>query len=230
MKNHRPIRLLSVFAIGICIGLAAGCKSPGKGSAGEGMIEFQVNPVNPNSAFAAMAPTAMTLKYKNDRLIAEMNTGLNAVEIKFISDNKRGKFTQCVKILNQKYICSFTTASMATLFKDVPKYDVRKLDEFKTIAGLKCQKAEVYEKGTNNHLFDIFFTDEFKFTKPNWWNEFSGIDGMLMEYQMKRYNMDLHFIARKITSVAIDSAVFIPKGNYETISQNELNSYFNAFK
>jgi hypothetical protein len=230
LKNRRSIRLLSVFAIALCIGSGTGCKSPGKGSAGEGMIEYQVNPVNANSAFAAMAPTSMTLKYKNDRLIAEMSTGLSAVEIKFISDNKKGKFTQCVKILNQKYLCSFNATSMNSLFKDTPKYDVKKVDEFKTIAGLNCQKAEIYEKGTNKHLFDVFFTDEFKFTKPNWWNEFSGIDGMLMEYQMKRYNMDLHFIARKITSVAIDSTVFIPKGNYETISQNELNSYFNAFK
>jgi len=228
LRRNIYILLLTLSLPGIA--LLSGCSSPGKGSGNEGVIEYEVSPVNPKGPFASMAPTNMILKYKDDKLVAEMNTGLSSLNIKLVSDNNKKRFTQYVRILNQKYSSTATSASLNILLKDLPEYDIKKTEDTKTIAGLTCNKAEIYARGTSTHLFDVWYTTEFKFSKPNWWNEFAGIDGMLMEYQMKRYNMDLHFIARNITSQLVDTADFNPKGNFKSISQRELNSYFDSFK
>lgn len=214
----------------VCIGLLFSCNSSTKGTSDEGIIEYDVTPVDPGNVLSAMAPKSMILKFKNDQCIAEMETGMSAVGIKFISDGKKNIFTQLVRIFDRRYSCSANAENLNAIFKNVPKYTVKKVEEFKTIAGIKCQKAEIFEKEKNNHLFDVYFTTFFKLNKPNWWNEFSGIDGMLMEYRMKRFNLELFFTAKKFDQVHIDTTEFSTKGDYKRISQDELDSYFDELK
>lgn len=214
----------------MCSGLFVACNSTTKGSADEGVIEYKTEIVDSNNALGAIAPSLMVLKFKNNLLSAEMKTGMSAVGIRFISDDKKHKFTQLVRILNQKYICSANAKNIRAIFKDTPEYDVKKVDEPKVIAGINCQKAEIYEKGKAKHLFDVYYTDAFKLDKPNWWNEFSEIDGLLMDYRMKRFNFELHFTAKKFEQIHLDSSEFKMNGNYIKITQEELNSYFDALK
>ncbi|MBI2270213.1 MAG: hypothetical protein HYU69_07630 [Bacteroidetes bacterium] len=213
-----------------CFGLLCSCNPSAKGTSDEGLIEYEVTPVDPGNVLSAMAPNSMTLKFKNDLCVAEMETGMSAVGIKFISDNKKNVFTQLVRIFDRRYTCSADAENLTDIFKNVPKYSVKKVEEYKTIAGIKCQKVEIFEKGKNNHLFDVYFTDVFKLKKPNWWNEFSEINGMLMEYRMKRFNLELSFIAKKFDQVHIDTIEFSTKGDYKRISQDELDSYFDELK
>jgi hypothetical protein len=227
LTKHLQIIFLSLIA-GVI--LLSGCKSSSKGSEDEGLIQYDVKAVDAASAMAALAPTSMTLKFKNDMLVAEMKTGMSAVGIKFVSDDKKKVFTQLVRILNQKYCCTANNKNLKKIFKKVPEYDVKKVEEYKTIAGIQCRKAEIFEKGTSKHLFDVYYTDQFKLNKPNWWNEFSEIDGLLMEYNMKRFNMELHFVAKKFDQVAIDVTEFNTKGDYTAISEDELESYFESIK
>lgn len=225
-KNNK---IASLFLIA-GLALTSGCKAPSKGSDDEGMIEYDVSVVDSGNTIAIMAPSSMKLKFRHDVLAAEMKTGMSAVGIKFISDNNKNVFTQLVRILNQKYICSANAKNLKTIFRYSPEYRIKKTDEYKMIAGINCRKAEISDKNNGRHLFDVYFTDAFKFNKPNWWNEFSEIDGLLMEYNMKRFNIELHFIANKYEQVQVDSTEFNTKGDYLRISEDELNSYFDALK
>lgn len=227
LTKQQQIIFLSFIA---GIGLLFSCNSSTKGTSDEGIIEYEVTPVDPGNVLSAMAPNSMTFKFKNDLCIAEMETGMSAVGVKFISDNKKNIFTQLVRIFDRRYSCSANAENLTDIFKNVPKYNVKKVEEYKTIAGIKCQKVEISEKGKNNHIFDVYFTDVFKLNKPNWWNEFSEIDGMLMEYRMKRFNLELHFTAKKFDQIHIDTTEFSTKGDYKRISQDELDSYFDELK
>ena len=227
MKTRHRI----VVGFFLVVALASiGCHSLHQGGSEEGVIEYKTSAVDEKGQFASMAPNLMTLKYKNDVLSAEMSTGLGIVDIKFISDDKKKLLTQLVRIISQKYLSKSDSAGAVKFLEKLPAYDVKKVDQYKVIAGISCQKAEIYRKGTSDHLFDVFFTNELGLNHPNWWNEFAEIDGLLMEYQLCRYNLNLHFIATSVKHIRVDSGSFTPKGRYNVVSQEELNGYFDAFK
>ncbi len=227
MTTYKLIASLIAF---VGISLLTSCNYATKGGEDEGQILYSVTPVEPENVMSSLAPSSMTLKFKNDKIIAEMQTGMSTLGIKYISDNKKSTISQLVRILNQKYACKATAKNLNTVFKKIPEYDIQIVDEFKTIADINCQRAMVFEKGTTNYLFDVYFTDAFKLSKPNWWNEFAAIDGLLMEYQMKRFNLELRFTAQKFDQIQVDPSEFTIKGDHVKISEDELESYFEVFK
>lgn len=230
MQNLTQRKLITPLIVFIGVALLIGCNYTTKGGKDEGQILYSVTPVDPESVMSSLAPGSMSLKFKNDKIIAEMQTGMSTLSIKYISDNKKSSVSQLVRILNQKYACKATAKNLNTVFKKIPEYDIQIVDEFKTIADINCQRAMVFEKGTTNYLFDVYFTDVFKLSKPNWWNEFAAIDGLLMEYQMKRFNLELRFTAQKFDQIQVDPSEFTIKGDHIKISEDELESYFDVFK
>ena len=203
----------------------AGCGGSNGKIVSEGIIEFEASAVDPNNPMADLAPSKMLIKFKDHKSVVEMSAGMGLLTMSFITDYNNKTVTQLVKLLNKKYV-SVANGEAIQTDADNNKLKIQKTNDTKIIAGFRCKKAVVTSEDKSRPPFDIYYTDEIEIDQPNWSNEYSEIEGVLMEYQLKRYNLELRFTARKVAKASIDDSDFETPPDYKTISQKELEDLF----
>jgi GLPGLI family protein len=216
-----------LYTIGLLFLLIVmGCGRGGDGKVvSEGIIEFEASAVDPNNPMADLAPNKMVVKFKDHKSVAEMSAGMGLLTMSFVSDYNNKTVTQLVKLLNKKYA---SIANADEIQKEIAgsKLKVLKTNETKLIAGYRCKKATISYEDNSQPPFDVYYTDEIELEKPNWSNEYNEIDGVLMEYQLKRYNLELRFTARRVAKSTVEDSDFETPGDYKVISQKELDDLF----
>ncbi|MBI2270212.1 MAG: hypothetical protein HYU69_07625 [Bacteroidetes bacterium] len=220
----RRYLLYSVCLLFMLTIMACGRGSNGK-VVSEGVIEFEASAVDPNNPMADLAPNKMVVKFKDHKSIAEMSAGMGLLTMSFVSDYNNKTVTQLVKLLNKKY-ASVSNADDVQREISNSKLRIQKTNETKLIAGYRCKKATISYEDNSRPPFDVYYTEEIELEKPNWGNEYNEIDGVLMEYQLKRYNLELRFTARRVAKSAVEDSDFETPGDYKLISQKELDDLF----
>ena len=74
--------------------------------------------------------------------------------------------------------------------------------------------------------FDIFYTTELKIDNPNFATPFHMIDGVLMEYQMKKFGLEMKFTAKSVKKEDIEDSIFELPVEYKAVSLEEMNTLF----
>src|SRR3954471_10306122 len=171
---------------------AAGCKETDEKFISEGEIEYSAKVIDQSNPIASMAPSKMTIRFKADKSCAEMSTGLGLFSTSFISDPSEKTVTQLVKILNKKFMLIQNEKSIE---KENAVYSFRFIPtkETKLIAGYNCTKVHVVPTDETMPPFDLYYTDELNIKDPNFASPFKEIKGVLMEYQMKKFGLEMRF-------------------------------------
>lgn len=216
----KRLLLSIIFA---CIFLWTGCNNSAKdeGSFSEGVITYAAEPVNEDDPMAAFAPSKMTVKFKNNNSSAQMSAGIGALDASFVSDLETHSFTQIIRLFSDKY---FVVQNEAEIKKENESFDldIEPTNETKVIAGYTCKKAIVHQKGESPADFDIYYTTDLKIENSNFSNPYYKLDGVLMEYRMKKFGLEMKFTTTSITKEKVDDAVFQIPENYEQITQEAL--------
>lgn len=224
-KNKYNALILFLF-VGTIIGFL-GCGGDNGKIIDEGIIEYDATAVDPNNPMADLAPSKMLVKFKNHRSLAEMSAGMGLLTMSFVSDYDQKTITQLVKLLNKKYVSVANESQIdKELITNSPKLKFQKTNETKIIAGYKCKKIIASYENNEQPPFDVYYTDDIELEHSNWGNEFKEIDGVLMEYQLKRYNLELRFTAKRIQKAVIEDSEFETPSDYKQISQKELDDLF----
>lgn len=191
----------------------------------EGIIEYTATVVDQANPMAGLAPSKMTIKFKNNKSCAEMSAGMGLFSTSFISDPEKKTLTQLVKLLNKKLSLVLNEAAI-TKENEAYKFELTPLKGKKMIAGYNCSSAHVKMEDDLQTEFDIFYTNELKIDNPNFANPFFMIDGVLMEYQMKKFGLEMKFTAKSIKKEDIDDSTFELPAEYKPISAEEMNTLF----
>ena len=80
-----------------------GCKGKNEKFIDEGIVEYTAAVVDKSSIAASIAPSKMTIKFKNNRSLLEMSTGMGLFSTAFVSNPDDRTLTQMVKLLRKKY-------------------------------------------------------------------------------------------------------------------------------
>lgn len=228
--HKRAFHQLLAFLVFIIV-LGYGCTNKGSGSGiSEGIIEYDAEPVDKAHPMADLAPSKMTVKFKDNRSCVDLSAGMGLFSTSFISDPETHTMIQLVKLLNKKYVHVFDTTELKKENCLGPRMIIEKSNETKMIAKYKCKKATIKFPGNDHASFDVYYTNEIGIREPNWSNPFCEIDGVLMEYQLTRHGMEMHFTARSVTPTDVDDAVFEVPEDYKVIGKPELDELFNAFQ
>jgi GLPGLI family protein len=195
----------------------------------EGIIEYKATAVDPNNSMAALAPSKMNVKFKDNYCDAEMTAGMGLFSISFISDPQKKKFTNLVKLINQKFATVIEGAELKKEVDGEPKPIIEKTSDTKIIAGYNCKRAKVTFADGKTPGFDVWYTTEINIENPNWSNPFHEIEGVLMEYQLKRFNLELRFKCVSVTKASIDNSAFELPAEYRVITQAEMGKKFEGF-
>lgn len=221
MKN-RIIQCVCFFLLLLIVG---SCGEDNGKVADEGTIEFSATVVDQANPMAGLAPSKMIIKFKNNKSCAEMSAGMGLFSTSFISDPEKKRLTQLVKLLNKKLSLVLDAAAIEKE-NAAYKFDLTPLKGVKTIAGYKCQSAHVKMHDDFETEFDIYYTNELKIDNPNFANPFHMIDGVLMEYQMKKFGLEMKFTAKSVKKENIDDSTFELPPEYKPISAEEMNILF----
>jgi hypothetical protein len=77
--------------------------------------------------------------------------------------------------------------------------------------------------------FDVWYTNELNIKDPNWTNPYKEIDGVLMEYQLKKYHLELRFNCTSVSKASIDESIFQLPSDYKIITPQEMEKKFEGF-
>jgi hypothetical protein len=214
-----------LFVISGILIWTAGCKQSDEKFISEGEIEYQASVIDQNNSMATMAPSKMTVRFKANKSCAEMTAGMGLFSASFISDPEKKTFTQLVKILNKKFIL---TLDEAMIQKENGRYPVKLIptNETKHIAGYKCLKVKVIPLDHKSMPYDIFYTKDLNIKNPNFTNPFHKVDGVLMEYQLKKFGLEMRFIATSVKKEAVDDKCFQVPPEYKKVSEKEMRMIF----
>ncbi|GAB4145056.1 MAG: hypothetical protein Fur0041_19770 [Bacteroidia bacterium] len=219
------IALLIVFGSGILLSSCSG--GIFKKDISEGTIEFKSEAVGENKPSAMLVPDKMTVKFKDNYSAAELEAGMGFARMKFISDPVKKEFVSQVNMLD-KFTSKLDMKGVETSNYYFPDYTVDYGKETKEIAGYKCKKATLKFKDGSQPV-DVWFTNDINIKNPNWSNAYYKIDGVLMEYTLKKYGLELHFTATTVTEGSVDQSVFTVPAGYKTVDNKELEDMFAGF-
>ncbi len=199
------------------------------GGSHEGVIEYDAAPIDANNPMASLAPSKMSLKYKDDKTCMEISAGMGLFFTTVISNPETKTLTQTVKLLNKKVFHVFDSQAIEKEVAKMPAITIEQTTETKEIAGYKCKKAIVKFNDNSHPPFSIYYTDAIKIADANWNSPFKQIDGVLMEYQVDKYGMEMKFTAKTVNKIEVDDATFESPKDYKEVSQKELDEMFQAF-
>lgn len=193
----------------------------------EGIIEYKAEPVNAKESMAMWAPDNMEVKFKDDKWTVNLEAGMGAMRMDFISDPGKKQFISLISFLG-KFYSIMEGAELDTTNKYLPDYDVTYPGEKKIIAGYDCEKAVLNFKD-GSPAMEVWFTKEIQIKDPNWSNCYYKVDGVLMDYNLRKFGLELHFTATSVSEATIDDSVFEIPDDYKQKPNAELDQMMSGF-
>jgi GLPGLI family protein len=208
--------------------LVSACKYANPKFINEGVIEYDAKVVNEDHPMAGLMPNKMSVKFKNDLFAAEMSV-MGVFNTVFITDPKKKTLTTLVKMFDVKQACIEEEKALVAESNNY-KLDLKETNETKIIAGYTCKKVIATMADDPSIKFDVYYTDELNVTAPNFSNPYSKINGMLMEYRLKKFDIEMTFTAKGVTKEEIPNESFELPAYYKVISKKEMDEYFKALQ
>ncbi len=195
----------------------------------EGNIEYTAVVMDKSNSMASMAPSKMNIKFKNNKSCVEMSAGMGLFNTSFVSNPETHTMLQLVKLLNKKF---WMVEDENQIKKEIGEYkiEIKPTTETKIIAGYNCIKSIVHYTDNSSPDFDIYYTKELNIKNPNFTNPYYSIDGVLMQYQMKKFGLEMKFTAKKVTKETVEDATFQVPDDYKKISEKEMNQLFGSLE
>ena len=219
MKIRLVLILVIIFA------LMNSCKEvQKKNRIKEGYIEYNIEYLDASmdNFMVGLLPKKMTVKFKNNNTINKIEGFSGIVSFTHIQNYKQKENITLVKILNKKYKYVEKLNKESLFFEKLPGMKIELTDSVKQLCGFNSHQALITTPSSNIKSFDIFYTNDIIINNVNALTPFNSIDGVLLEFQIKFYNMNMRLTANKIESAQVSLNEFeIPKG-YEPINRSTM--------
>ncbi len=230
MKNLRTTALKNfVYILLISITTLLSCNSPlFSGKLSEGIIEYDITYTHPEELTMGvdMMPKLMKYHFSEGYTSSQISAGMGLLQSDVISNHEQQSLTQTLLILGKKYKVVYGKKDIDSIVSKEPKMKLIHGNETKKIAGYKCKKVRCdYEDPTLADV-DIYYTTDIKISEPNWFSVYSGIEGVLMEFYLYRYNIHMKLTAKTVIKESLEPSVFEVDSDYKAISTKEMDSYF----
>ena len=204
------------------------CNKNDKKYISEGVIVFDAKVINTDHELAGLAPSEMTTYFKNDHFYSEMST-MGIFVSKFITNPHNKTFVSMVKIFDVKNACIENENDIKSEL-ELFQLEFNETNETKVIAGYNCKKLIAVKKTNPKEKFDVFYTDEFNIEKPNFSTPYQEVKGVVMQFRLRKFNLEMEFTANEVKQEKVDEKIFeIPK-DYKVISKKEMNEFFKSIQ
>ena len=228
----------NLFVLGLLIFILSisGCKNFVQDDRiSEGVIEYDVTypKLEDNSVLKDFLPDKMTMKFDDNKFHSELSAAFGLFKTNIISFGDAEHYAHTVKLIDKKYAVEFDRELSKKSNEKLPPVELEFTDNTKKIAGYTCKEVIVRVDNEEKEEYKIYYTEEINIEQSNWFNQYHEVPGVLMEYQVEKYNICTRFQAKTVESVKVDKDVFKIEDDYEMISEEKLDEemmdIFNEF-
>jgi hypothetical protein len=190
----------------------------------EGFIEYNIEYLNDtlNSFMIGLLPQKLIIKFKDNNTLNKIEGFLGIVSFTHIQNYKEKKNITLVKVLNKKYKYVEKNNDSSIFFEELPGMNITLQDEVKEICGFHAQKAKVTVPDTHMKPFFIYYTNDICINNVNSQTPYKSIDGVLLEFQVKFYDLDMKLTATKVQEAEISSEDFNVPAGYQNINKQTM--------
>jgi GLPGLI family protein len=190
----------------------------------EGTIKYdiQVETNNKTPQMADMYDGATTTVYLKGGLTrSEIVSSLGTQST--IIDRKAGKGAIVKQYGDKKYIITMTSQNWKDANKKYDNITFTYFDEYKTIAGYKCQKAiGVLNDDTAKTNYVVYFTKELVSDNNDYEYRFKTLPGIAMEYETAIGSLKVKYTVSAIDFNIVPASTFdLPKSGYRVLTYEE---------
>jgi hypothetical protein len=219
------MRIKAVITIALIFTLLNSCKKvQHKDRIKEGYIEYDIEYLDKSmdTFMKGLLPKKMTIKFKNNNTLNKIEGFSGIVSFTHIQNFKEKKNITLVKVLNKKYKYVEKINDKSLFFEDLPNMQIELQDTIVEICGFKSKKAKVIIPESNVDPFFIYYTDDIIINNVNAQTPFKSVKGVLLEFQLKLYDMPMRLTARKVQEAKVSTDDFkIPEG-YASINKKTM--------
>lgn len=227
MKKSLNI-LYRAFVILFVSFLLGSCSHDSPKFISEGVIEYDASVVDKEHPMAGLAPNGMSMFFKNDLFCSEMTT-MGVFTSKFVANPKTKTFTTMVKVFDMKNACIEDEKQIKAEL-DAYKFKFEETKETKVIAGYNCKKVIATNTIDPTDKFDVYYTDELNVKKANYSTPYEGIKGLVMQFRLKKFGMEMEFKAKSVRKEEIPDNMFELPGFYKVITKSEMDAFFKSIQ
>ncbi|MFO7829192.1 MAG: hypothetical protein R6V23_11255 [Bacteroidales bacterium] len=190
----------------------------------EGFIEYNIEYMDDtlDSFMIGLLPKKMMIKFKDNNTINKIEGFSGIVSFTHIQNYKEKKNTTLVKVLNKKYKYVEKINESSLFFEELPGMKIEHMDEEKEICGFMSKKAKITLPDSTFQPFYIYYTDDIIISNVNAQTPFKSIKGVLLEFQVKFYDLNMRLTANKIQETEISSDHFKVPEDYQNINRKTM--------
>ncbi len=224
------LRIASLLIFFFCF---SACKNLTTEKINMGTIEYEITYPNPSEVTMSMdlMPKAVSFRFIENKTSSEITAGMGALKTIVLTDYEKKTIVQTLNLLGKKYKVDFNKTEIDSLNKVEPELKIELTKEVKKIAGYDCYKVKCSTKDANGALinYEVYYTKAINAPHVNWFGIYKDIDGMLMEYIVKRYGITMKFTAKSVSPDGAEDAAFELEGEYKEIPAAEMDGYFKMY-
>lgn len=232
MKKSKFLFLFNIF---ITLMLLS-CSNKNEFSSSEGIIDFKINyPVkNYDASWERLIPKKMTMSFKDNVYKNEVAVGV-FFNSSIITDCNKKEITMVLNLNPEKIYTRLDEKQVAEMLTNYPIPEIINTKYYDSIMGIVSKRYfGVYENLEDGRDVQLNETNQILINNSNWGNQFSEINGVLINYEVAQFGLNMQFKAQSINleQKVPDSTFTIPK-DYKEVSLDvylrKMNDIFSAF-
>ena len=222
------ILYISILTILALLVMLLGCNTFTTGKISEGTIEYQVSfpPGHKDDFMTSMLPAIIKYNFKNNEASVDLEISMGIVSTSLIANLNKKQVMQTLSVMGKKFAVILDTVGVQKLLAKEPKSFITFSKETKKIAGYNCFKARVNFESDTIPDFDVYYTKDINIENPNWSSPFNAIKGVLMEFRIKKYGIEMILTAKNVIKKEIEDGHFELSPDYKIISIEEMDKMF----
>lgn len=199
------------------------------GSVHQGKIIYDITfPNESNSLMLDLYPKELVFHFKGDMMHSQVKTSYDILSSDIIVNNEEKTFVQLLKNMSKKYSVKMDRQTTEEWLRQYPKMTLVPTEETLIIAGYTCNKTVAHFAGDSLPPIELYHTKGIGLSNDNWWNQYNGLNGFLLGYEIEQFGKRMKVRAREIKFEAIPDSKFEVPSEYVPLKPVEMMEQLQA--
>lgn len=217
-------RSLSILLLGVLFSLGSCSEGGFLAKNNEGTIIYDVTfPYEQNTLLLELYPKEMIFDFNRNFMRASLQSAWGVITTDVIVDNSQKSYSQLFKSFGDKYSLTLQDNEVRDWYAQKPSLKFTETGDTATIAGFLCNKVIADFSNDSLPSIEVYYTKEIQVDQTNWWNQFEGIDGFLMSYEIEQYGKRMKLVAREVEFTAIAPEKFVMPEGYVALDTESMD-------
>lgn len=210
----------NAFLLLLAVVLIVSCSHKKKHSGlGEGKIIYDVTyPNDAPSLILDLYPKELVFYFKDDKMLSELKSSYDLISTQMIIDNSHKNYTQMLKNMRERSYMSLSERETKSWMDKQYNLRLQETDESIVIAGKRCNKVLAFLPESDKPPLELYYTNDLSLSPDNWWNQFEGVDGFLLGYDIEAFGKRMRIRAREIINESVNDLKFEIPANYVEVT------------